>query len=327
MKKALITGINGQDGSYLAELLLEKGYEVIGIIRRSSCEDHLKRISHIKKSITLLYADITDIASLISVLQETKPNEIYNLAAQSDVHASFKYPVYTTLTTGMGCMYLLEAVRILQLNCRIYQASSSEIFGNNTDPDGFQRETTPMHPVSSYGNAKLFAFNTANMYRKTYNMFITNGILFNHESTRRGEYFVTSKICKEAARIKLNQSTTFSLGNLDSKRDWGHAKDYVHAMWLMLQQDQPDNFVCATGISHSVQELLEYVCNQLNIDPAKHVTIDKNLIRPKEVHDLKGDATKLITTTNWKPHYSFETLINEMIEYWLQKIKNSTTEI
>jgi GDPmannose 4,6-dehydratase len=319
MKKALITGINGQDGSYLAELLLEKGYEVHGTLKRNSvAENQTARLEDIFYQITLHYADLTDLSSLISVLQKTQPDEIYNLAAQSHVRISFDQPIYTANVTGLGTLNILEAVRLICPNVKVYQASSSEMFGNCIDEDGFQRETTPMNPVSPYGCAKVFSYNICRNYRNSYGMFISNGILFNHESPRRGTNFVTNKVVKEAVKIKLGLSNVLKLGNLEATRDWGHAKDYVEAMWLILQQDTPDDYVCSTGISHTVRELCEYVFGKLDLDYKNYVTQDEKFLRPEELTDLKGDNTKLKTLTGWEPKYTFETLMDEMIEYWLK---------
>jgi len=318
MKKALITGINGQDGSYLAELLLEKGYEVWGTVKRNSvAENQTSRLDSVYKKIHLEYADLTDLASLIRVISKVQPDELYNLAAQSHVRISFDQPLYTANTTGIGTLNVLEAVRLVSPKTKIYQASSSEMFGNNIDDDNFQRETTPMNPVSPYGCAKVFAYNISRNYRNSYNMFISNGILFNHESPRRGTNFVTNKICKEAVKIKLGLSNELRLGNLDATRDWGHAKDYVYAMWLILQQEQPDDFVCSTGISHSVQELCEYVFSKLELDWNQYVKQDEKFLRPEELHDLKGDSSKLIKATGWKHEYTFKSMLDEMIGYWL----------
>ena len=258
MKTALITGINGQDGSYLAELLLEKGYRVWGTIRRnSSPEYNTTRIDHIFANLDLVYADLTDMSSLISVLQKAKPDEIYNLAAQSHVRVSFDAPIYTAEATGVGTLNLLEAIRLTCPEARVYQASSSEMFGNNIDEAGFQRETTPMDPVSPYGCAKVFSYNICNNYKNSYGMHSSNGILFNHESPRRGINFVTNKVVNGAVAIKQGRKKTLTLGSLAASRDWGHAKDYVKAMWLMLQQDEPDNYVCSNGVSNTVQELVD----------------------------------------------------------------------
>jgi GDPmannose 4,6-dehydratase len=319
-KVALITGINGQDGSYLAEFLLEKGYEVWGTIKRNSvAENQTSRLDEIYPQLLgkLQYADLTDLASLVSVIQQCKPDEIYNLAAQSHVRISFDQPIYTAQATGVGTLNLLEAVRLTKPDAKIYQASSSEMFGNNIDEDGFQRETTPMNPVSPYGCAKVYSYNICRNYRNSYSMFIANGILFNHESPRRGTNFVTNKVVKTAVEIKKGLRDKLTLGNLEATRDWGHAKDYVEAMWLILQQTNPDDFVCSTGISHSVQDLVEYTFNKLDLDWKQYVTTDAKYLRPEELKDLKGDSTKL-RALGWKPNYTFETMIDEMIEYWME---------
>lgn len=317
-KKAIITGINGQDGSYLAELLLQKDYEVHGTLKRNSVsENQTTRLHKIYDDVTLHYADMTDLSSLIRVIQEVQPDEIYNLAAQSHVRISFDQPIYTAQVTGIGTLNLLESVKTLNPKIKIYQASSSEMFGNSIDNDGFQRETTPMNPVSPYGCAKVFSYNICRNYRNSYNMFVSNGILFNHESPRRGTNFVTNKVCKEAVKIKMGLSKKLKLGNLDATRDWGHAKDYVKAMWMILQMDKPDDYVCATGISHSVRELCDYVFKKIGLSYEDYVVQDEKFLRPEELNDLKGDSTKLIETTGWKPEYNFEDMLDEMIEYWL----------
>ena len=324
-KKALITGINGQDGSYLAEFLLEKDYEVWGTLKRNSvAENQTARLDSIYEKVKLIYADLTDMSSLITVVQKVMPDEIYNLAAQSHVRISFDQPIYTTNVTGLGTLNLLEAVRLIKPDTKIYQASSSEMFGNNIDADGFQRETTPMNPVSPYGCAKVFSYNICRNYRNSYRMFISNGILFNHESPRRGTNFVTNKVCKEAVKIKLGLSNELKLGNLDATRDWGHAKDYVKAMWEILQLEQPDDYVCATGISHSVKELVNYVFTRLGLHWVEYVTQDEKFLRPEELNNLKGDSTKLKNKTGWVHDYTFESMLDEMIEYWLKyyEIKN-----
>ena len=324
MKTALITGINGQDGSYLAKFLLDKGYKVWGILKRNSvAENQTARISdNIFKRIKLEYADMLDMSSLIRVLQLCKPDEIYNLAAQSHVRISFDQPIYTTHSIATGTLNLLEAVRLISPKSKIYQASSSEMFGNNIDVDGFQRETTPMNPVSPYGCAKVYAYNICRNYRNAYDMFISNGILFNHESPRRGTNFVTNKVVKEAVKIKLGLSNKLKLGNLESSRDWGHAKDYIEAMWLMLQQDSPDDFVCSTGVSHTVKDLVKHVFIKLDLDWEKYVGIDERFYRQEELQHLKGDCSKAKKLLGWKHKYTFESMLDEMIEYWINKLNN-----
>ena len=322
-KKALITGISGQDGAYLSEYLLENDYDVYGILRRNSIpENQTMRLENsvydeIKNN--LFYADLTDFSSLIRLIKKIKPVEIYNLAAQSHVKVSFDVPLNTTASIVNGTINLLEAIRMEDRNIKFYQASSSEMFGNSIDDDGFQRETTPMKPVSPYGAAKLCAFHNVQIYRKSYNIFACNGILFNHESPLRGTSFVTNKIAKGAVLIKKGMEKNLVLGNLSASRDWGHAKDYTKAMHLILQNELPDDFVCSTGESHSVQEFCDYVFKKLNIDQSLIIT-DQKYMRPYELEILKGDSTKLRTSTGWKPEYSFESMIDEMIDYWDKKL-------
>jgi len=322
MKKAIITGINGQDGSYLAEFVLDKGYEVHGILKRNSVsENQTSRIEHIKKKLILHYGDLTDYSSLHHIIEKVSPDEIYNLAAQSHVRISFEIPIYTAHTTGIGTLNLLEAVRNSSVNPKIYQASSSEMFGNSIDDDGYQRETTPMNPVSPYGCAKVFSYNICKNYRNSYDMHISNGILFNHESPRRGLNFLTNKVVKGAVDILKGKEEFLYLGNLDASRDWGHAKDYVEAMWLIMQQESPDDYVCSTGVSHTVKDLVVYVFGKLNLDWENHVKLDERFLRPEELHNLKGDCTNLQEKTGWTPKYTFESMLDEMIEYQLSTHK------
>ena len=317
--KALITGINGQDGSYLAEHLLSLGYEVHGILKRNSvAENQTARLNHIFDKVTLDYADMTDMASLVRVLKEFMPDEVYNLAAQSHVRISFDQPIYTAQVVAMGTLNLLEAIRLTCPDARIYQASSSEMFGNSLDDDGFQRETTPMHPASPYGCAKLFAYNLMRNYRHGYGMHTTNGILFNHESPRRGTNFVTNKVVKAAVKIRYGLQDKLMLGNLDATRDWGHAKDYVRAMHMIINHTEPDDFVCATGISHSVKDLVKYTFTAVDLPWEQYVGVDEKYWRPDELVHLKGDPTKAKKVLNLELEYTFETMIDEMISYWLE---------
>jgi len=324
MKTALITGINGQDGSYLAEFLLEKGYEVWGILKRNSvAENQTARIpDNIFNKINLEYADMLDMSSLCRVLKLCNPDEIYNLAAQSHVRISFDMPIYTTHSIATGTLNLLESMRLMCPEARMYQASSSEMFGNNVDSDGYQRETTPLNPVSPYGCAKVYSYNICKNYRNSYGMFISNGILFNHESPRRGTNFVTNKVVKEAVKIKLGLSDSLKLGNLEASRDWGHAKDYVKGMWLILQHDTADDFVCSTGVSHTVQDLVEYVFGKLDLDWKKYVGINPKYYRPEELKHLKGDCSKAKECLGWTHEYTFETMLDEMINHTFKKYEN-----
>ena len=319
-KRALITGINGQDGSYLAEFLIEKGYEVFGTIKRNSVsENQTSRLDPIYDVIkdNLIYADLLDVPSLLHALKLSDPVEVYNLAAQSHVRISFDQPVYTAQSTGIGTLNLLEAIRLHNPKIRMYQASSSEMFGNTIDADGYQRESTQLNPVSPYGCSKVFSYNICRNYRNSYNMFISNGILFNHESPRRGVNFVTNKVVKTAVEIKMGLEKKLVLGNLNASRDWGHAKDYVRAMWIMLQQDVPGDFVCSTGESHTVKELVEYVFNKLELKWEDYVETDEKYLRPEELEDLKGDSTKLRAATGWAQTYTFESMLDEMIDHWI----------
>lgn len=319
--KALILGITGQDGSYLTDLLLDKDYEVLGVIRRSSNYQkeigNLQNINHPK--LHLEYGDITDPTSLERHFALFKPHEVYNLAAQSHVKISFDNPVYTAQVTGLAVVSLLELFKQHIPYSRFYQASSSEMFGNNIDEDGFQRETTSFQPVSPYGCAKLFAHNMCINYRKSYGLFISCGILFNHESPRRGLNFVTSKIAKGAVDISRSGKRKLELGNLDSYRDWGHAKDYVNGMWLMLQHKHPDDFVLATGENHSIRELCNIAFRSVGLNYKNYVIKNPKFMRPQEVYKLKGDASKAQKLLGWAPSYTFNELVMEMVDYWYEK--------
>jgi len=321
-KRALIIGANGQDASYLSEFLVEMGYDVHGTVRRNSVpESQTTRIQKIfdDKLIKLHYMDLTDPLSVESVINNLKPDELYHLAAQSHVQISFDLPKYTLDVNGGGTLSILEAVRRFSPKTKVYHAATSEMFGNSCDPDGFQRETTPLIPVSPYGCSKLYAHTLCHNYRNAYNMFVCSGILFNHESPRRGINFVTNKVVNESVKIYKNLSNELVLGNLNAKRDWGHAKDYVKGMWLMLQQENPDDYVLATGESRSVDDLVNYVFDKLKLDRQKHLRSDKKFERPEELHYLKGDSSKARKILGWETEYSFESMIDEMIEYWLTK--------
>lgn len=310
MKRALITGITGQDGSYLAEFLLAKNYEVHGIVRRSS-SINTARIDHVVDRLHLHYGDLTDGASVERVLKATQPDEIYNLGAQSHVRVSFDVPEYTADVAGLGALRLLEAARHAAPGARIYQASSSEVFGSSPPP---QSETTPFHPRSPYACGKVFAYHAAVNYREAHGMHVSNGILFNHESPRRGETFVTRKITRAAARIKLGLQDKLHLGNLDAKRDWGFAGDYVEAMWLMLQQWQPGDYVIATGETHTVREFLEEAFGHLGLVWKDHVEIDPRYFRPSEVDELRGDASRARERLGWAPRVGFRELVRMMVD-------------
>lgn len=319
-KRALITGITGQDGSYLAELLLEKGYEVHGVVRRASTMnrsriDHLEHAhpSHLDAArFVLHYGDMTDSGGLNRLVMTVEPDEIYNLAAQSQVHISFDQPEYTGNTDALGTTRLLEAIRATGRPTRFYQASTSEMFGLTPPP---QSEQTPFHPRSPYGVAKVYAHWMTVNYREAYGMYACSGILFNHESPRRGENFVTRKVTRGVAAIMAGRTTSLRLGNLDSKRDWGHARDYVEAMWLMLQQDTPDDYVVATGRQWSIRHLAEMAFGLVGLDWQKYVEVDQAYFRPAEVPDLRGDPSKAQAKLGWRPKIAFEDLIREMLEY------------
>ena len=325
-KKALITGIAGQDGSYLAEYLLSLGYKVYGIVRRNStCENQENRIEHLGDKVTTFYGDLSDVSSLEKVLLTVKPDEIYNLGAQSHVRISFDIPQFTVQTNAMGVLNLLECYKNICPKARLYQASSSEMFGNSVDGDGTQRLTTPMKPVSPYGCAKLFGFNITNNYRNSYDLHICNGVLFNHESPRRASNFVTNKVVKAAVRIKLGLQDKLELGNMDSCRDWGHSKDYVRAMHLILTQDKPADWVVSTGVTKSVRDMCEYVFRKVGLDYRDYVVQNPKYMRPQELKYLKGDSSRIREELGWEPEYTFESLMDEMIEYWLDEYKKSST--
>jgi GDPmannose 4,6-dehydratase len=327
-KKAFITGIGGQDGSYLAEYLLELGYEVYGMIRRNSiAENQQSRIEDIKDNVNVFYGDLLDPGSLDRLFKDIKPDEIYNLAAQSHVRVSYDIPQFTTQTNALGVLNVLESYRRICPEAKFYQASSSEMFGSSVDDDGFQRETTIMNPVSPYGCSKVFGYNIVRNYRNAYKLHATNGILFNHESPRRGSNFVTNKVVKTAVEIKLGLANKLVLGNLDSYRDWGHSKDYIKAMHMIINHTKPDDFVVSTMATHSVREMVEYVFNYLDLDLNKYVSQDKKFFRSEELKYLKGDSTKIRETLGWKPIYTFETMLDEMIEYWLHKFNNENLTI
>ncbi|MCM8776637.1 MAG: GDP-mannose 4,6-dehydratase [Candidatus Omnitrophica bacterium] len=331
MKKALITGVTGQDGSYLAEFLLEKGYEVHGIIRRSSSFntgriEYLYRDPH-ERGIRfyLHYGDLHDASNLERLLEQIQPDEVYNLGAQSHVRVSFDIPEYTADVTAIGTLRILEAIRRTRVRVRFYQASSSEMYGKATEIP--QKETTPFYPRSPYGCAKVFAYWATVNYRESYGLFASNGILFNHESPRRGETFVTRKITKAVANIKKGLQKELYLGNLDAKRDWGYAKDYVQAMWLMLQQDKPEDYVIATGESHSVKEFLQEAFSYVGLDWKKYVKTDPRYFRPAEVDILVGDASKARTKLGWKPSVTFRELVKLMVDADLKDPGNNANRL
>src|SRR3982751_2902346 len=309
--RALITGITGQDGSYLAELLLEKGYEVTGIVRRSSAPN-LWRIEHLLDRFELRPGDLLDQLSLMKVLAEVRPHELYNLAAMSFVPASWDQPMLTGEFNAQGVTRVLEAVRHVDPKIRLYQASSSEMYGKVREVP--QKETTPFYPRSPYGVSKVFAHHITVNYRESYSLFAVSGILFNHESPRRGLEFVTRKVTDGVARIKLGLADSLSLGNLDAKRDWGFAGDYVRAMWMMLQQEQPDDYVISTGVAHSVRDLVDTAFAHAGLDPAKHVKLDPAFLRPAEVEHLIGDCSKAQQQLGWKPDVDFHGLVQMMVD-------------
>lgn len=324
-RRALITGIAGQDGSYLAEHLLEKGFEVHGIVRRNSVPEHQEsRIDHLTGKVHTHYGDLLDISSLNRAIETANPTHIFNLGAQSHVRISFEVPQFTGATNALGVLNILESMKQLSPEARFYQASSSEMFGDSVDEDFFQRETTPMHPVSPYGVAKLYGYHIVRNYRKSYGLFASNGILFNHESPRRGSNFVTSKVVKTACEIKLGRKSKLELGNLDSSRDWGHSRDYVRAMVSILEHTAPDDFVVATGQTHTVRELVDLVFTKLDLNYKDFVVQNPRFLRPEELPYLKGDASKARNLLGWKPTVTFDELVAEMVEFWMDSLTGGT---
>ena len=323
MKKAFITGVAGQDGSYLAEYLLEMGYEVHGIIRRNSVpENQQSRLENVRGALHVSYGDLLDQSSIEHLLDKVQPDEIYNIAAQSHVRISYDIPQFTAQTNALGVLNVLEAYRRSCPTAKFYQASSSEMFGSSVDADGYQRESTPMTPVSPYGCTKVFGYNIVRNYRNAYKLHASNGILFNHESPRRGSNFVTNKVVKTAVEIYLGYKKDLTLGNLDAYRDWGHSKDYVKAMHLILQQPEAGDWVVATGETRSVRDMCEYVFSKLNMNYKDFVKQDNKFLRPEELPYLKGDPSR-IKALGWTPEYTFESMMDEMIEYWMVHLRKA----
>lgn len=321
MKKAFITGIAGQDGSYLTEYLLILGYEVHGIVRRNSVPEHQQsRIDFVRENLNVYYGDLLDVSGLERLLTKIQPDEIYNLGAQSHVRISYDIPQFTVQSNALGVLNILEAYRNACPEAKFYQASSSEMFGSSVDSDGFQRESTPFKPVSPYGCAKVFGFNIVHNYRMAYKLHACNGILFNHESPRRGSNFVTNKVVKGAVMIKKGLSKTLEMGNMDSYRDWGHSKDFVRAMHMIINHHTANDFVVSTGETHSVREMADYVFSKLGLDYRNFIKQNPIYLRPEELHYLKGDCSKLKSTFNWEPEYTFQTMMDEMIEFWMEKL-------
>lgn len=320
-KRAVITGITGQDGSYLAEWLLEKGYEVFGLVRRSSTVN-FERIGHLQDQIELISGDLLDQKSLVSALQAARPQEVYNLGAQSFVPVSWEQPMLTGEVTGLGVTRILEAIRACDENIRFYQASTSELFGKAQETP--QNEQTAFYPRSPYGVSKLYAHWITINYRESYGLFACTGILFNHESPRRGREFVTRKITHGVARIKCGLDSELRLGNLEARRDWGHASDFVRAMWMMLQQDDPDDYVIATGVSHTIGEFCEVAFAHAGLDWRQYVVVDERFLRPAEVHTLLGDATKARGKLGWRPEVGFEEMVQQMVDSDLEQVAHQS---
>lgn len=319
MKKALITGINGQDGSYLSELLIKKGYSVHGIVRRHSlAENQDMRINNLK--VKTHYGDLLDEISLMKIIRKVKPDEIYNLAAMSHVRISTEMPSFTIKVNSLALLNLMEIIRNYNDKIKLYQASSSEMFGNSIDKDGYQRLTTPMKPVSPYGCSKLLGYNLINHYRNAYNDFFCTGILFNHESPRRGINFVTNKVVRTAVEIKKGLKNKLILGNIDSYRDWGHSKDYVEAIYKIMQYKKAENWIVATGNTYSVRDFCKITFKLLGMNYKDYIKQDKKYFRPQELKYLKGDSSKTKKVLKWKPKYTFEKMIDEMVEYWSNKL-------
>lgn len=317
IKTALITGVAGQDGSYLSELLISKGYDVHGIVRRNSIPEN--QDSRIKgMGITTHYGDLLDAASVSRIVNEVQPDEVYNLAAQSHVRISFDMPSFTIQTNALGVLNVLEACRSLKKKVKIYQASSSEMFGNTIDEDGYQRKTTTMNPTSPYGCAKVMGYNLIRHYRQAYNMHACNGILFNHESPRRGSNFVTNKIVKGAVEIKKGKRNKLALGNLDASRDWGHSKDYVRAMHMILNHHEASDWTVATGESRTIRDMCKVTFDLLDMNYEDYVTVDAKYLRPHELNFLKGDSSEIRQTLGWEPEYTFEGMVKEMVDHWME---------
>lgn len=326
MKKALIIGINGQDGSYLSEHLLSMGYEVHGIVRRGSvAEGQQSRIEHIKHRLHVRYGDLLDPHSIHSAMMDVAPDEIYNLAAQSHVRISFDIPQFTAHTNAIGVLNVLEAYKKWCPSAKFYQASSSEMFGLSVDDDLYQRESTPMNPVSPYGCAKVFGYNIVRHYRRAYGLHACNGILFNHESPRRGSNFVTNKVVKTACEIKLGLRNVLEIGNMGSFRDWGHSKDYVRAMNMIINHDKPDDFVVSTMESHSVEEMCQLVFDYLLLDYREYIVQNPKYMRPEELPYLRGDSTKIREVLGWAPTYTFKEMMEEMVDHWMDVLQGKVS--